>query len=1383
MASNCSQHYKNLSALLVEVGKSCPRFQEYGTLFTESKGLQKHLCLYFAAVIDLCKEIVLFFRKSMIAQLPKLVLSFDATFSSIKATLRQLSTAVKDEVALASSRQEKQERGLNAEERKENSKFRVLATRLKDQTLAEVLRTNKHWDRHRRSGFLANLSQYNHMTAWKQARSKGYTNWIFKDNFYKQWKTGSISGTFRLIGNLGSGKTVAMANVIADLASDGEAQLSYFFCRFDDAESLRARTVIGCLLKQLLTDLDFDAPESITSATDIDDLIDPCLSILLKNPVQRYIICLDGLDECEDGEKKQIIAALGRLSNVHSQTIRVSVFCSVRPDCAQVTENLPGSHVTVTMSGADRDSEITEYIHATLKQQLERKELILGDANLVTCIVEKLRRRADGMYLFVYFQLQSICEQTTDRGIIETLDNLPKDLHETFSRILSRVTSDIALAHKVFGIVAVAERPLEMEELREILAVEPGEPTLDTGNLINNVSKTLSQCGGSLLVVDEEDSTVNFVHQSVRQFFTKEIREKSHLSGYRIDVKEADLDLGLRCITYLNMGVFNTQLTKTNDFAPLNHITPEKIIKSTLAKENATTKLALRLLRGGKGAGCNIGGQLERIAASRNRPVELAFAFLPYAKTHVLSHTKELFECDSDLDAMFRKIFSGSLPFLSLPWSDEKVEPWAPGTDKTLGEGAMSWAVDNSHLGLLYRAMRAQAATGPLYKFSVNFRLSVPRETMRSLLRLCFCHQKIEVIRFLFRTTHIEPSILAKFIAPIISQGDTLLAEWIKQGDLFPSSCCLEVINSFELEQYGITLASFAIRLRSTQLQTYEVDSQWDIIALAAAYNNIHVIELIQSSGALGNLTNDNILQMLLHGLREAACRGHFTMFKHLLVTFPIANYREEPTKISPTEYDNFGWTPLHYAAALPDATIFNELVPLYRGEKLWKGIHPNLVFWIAHDDHQSISTYIGTDKEALSSAEIRDKNGEVVTPVIKAQKDKIIEAQKNERPTPFHFRRPVYNAEKDPRRGVNWSPNTKSPKLKLPEEKRSRQRSILARTKNDVLLLDHRTSDSENNISRLDGATPEIRGHDPSETQSLVGSRTPPLSDPPAYGAARLPLPVQDLVHSLHPSSLDVLDSASQSNDTFVETTLADYYDRESLASNTAACSSLWDAVKINDRIAVEDFFAQQVESDKALVEPSTGIKASPNSCTTSVDGNAVSSNQPPHSNHVFIDNGFADCPSSKIDVEAAPSTLLSEDTLWDDVCEKGKGDSVDTPLRHTSGMPYAKPDTGKIIVTFQRWPIQPRFGRPTTRSRSKHDAQSQILRAQNIALEAQAALIQALQPTAERKYWWERLFPIFVMFILWPSVFLLSMMYVTRRFSNGRHDTGHCNWDEVVG
>ena len=1333
----------------MEVGKSCPQYQEYGTLFTESKGLQKQLCLYFTAVIDLCREIILFSRKSLAAQLPKLLLPFDVTFSSIKANLRELATAIRDEIALASSRQEKQERGLNAEERKENASFRALATRLKDQVLTEVRLTNRHWALHRRSAILASLSQYNQTTTWKQARSKGCTKWILDKGLYKRWKNGSGSRIFCLVGKLGSGKTVAMANVIADLASGGEFHLSYFFCRFDDIESLKARTVIGCLLKQMLTGIDFDAPEDVSSMMDIDELVELCLSLLVKKPERNHVICLDGLDECEDREKKQIMSALRRLWALLSGKVRLSFFCSVRPDGVHIIEELPGPSSTLAMAGFDNDNEICEYIRASVEEQLESKNLVLGDATLVTRIVQELRTKADGMYLWVFFQLQSICEQTTDHDIIQTLDSLPSDMHETYTRILSRIKNHKNLAQKVFEIVAVAERPLELEELREVLAVEPGELTLNASDLVNDISKTLRQSGGSLLTVDEEDSRVSFVHESVRQFFTKEIGEDSNHSEYRIELEKADLDLGLRCITYLNMGVFNTQLTKVKDPTSWNQVTPDRIINDTLAKDSSTTKLALKILRAGKGVKYDIGEQLERTAALRHRPTELAFAFLLYAKAYVLAHTKKLFECDSNLDSLFRRIFSGSLPFLSLPWYDGTVEPWAPGSDKTLGTRAISWAVDNNHLGLIYRAMRANAATGPLYKFSGNFKLSASREAICELLELGFARQRKEVLCFLFRIAHIQPDVLIEFIVPVITYGDTLLDIWMKQGDPFPSIRTRTIADS-EFKKYGIEPESLAMCLKNNQIQKVRADTaQWDIIALAAAYNSFQMIEL----GAFGDMSNKNLSQFLLHGMREAACRGHIAIFKDLLDLYFSSLFRKDQAKALPTEYDTFGWTPLHYAAALPDADVYNNLWKRYKNENFHEGTRPALIFSLAHGDQQSVAKLIGTDKEAVGSAQIIGENGTVIEPVVEVQNART-----------WEYTNLLGARNKDPRRGVNWSPSTGPSKRNLLEKSRSKQQPRLMSTGDNPRSFNPDSfvdSDAHTlSKSKIDNLWTT------SEARSPIASDVQAFLNPPAFDDYRLTSVTQEKVRKLHPSPLDSLDSASKPRRALVKTALADFYATESAASNVATCSGLGDTPQKGDRTAVEDFFARQVETDKAPAKFVPGMTADSDDWWIPADKKGVPSNLLSYPRDVSVANPRITNPFLAIDARATSGSSVSGETLWEDDREKRKGVFFDSYLRQILSTSRANPGIGKVDFISRRWPAKARSKTSTLKSRNKHDIGLQVLRAQNIALEAQTALIQASQSGTKEKLWWENPFLVFVMFILWPSMCLFGAVYMMQPF-----------------
>ena len=44
-------------------------------------------------------------------------------------------------------------------------------------------------------------------------------------------------------------------------------------------------------------------------------------------------------------------------------------------------------------------------------------------------------------YLWVKFQLESMSSYTTDQGILAALDNLPKDLTETYDRCLLKMQS------------------------------------------------------------------------------------------------------------------------------------------------------------------------------------------------------------------------------------------------------------------------------------------------------------------------------------------------------------------------------------------------------------------------------------------------------------------------------------------------------------------------------------------------------------------------------------------------------------------------------------------------------------------------------------------------------------------------------------------------------------------------------------------------------------------------------------------------------------------------------------------------------------------------------------------------------------------------------
>ena len=76
----------------------------------------------------------------------------------------------------------------------------------------------------------------------------------------------------------------------------------------------------------------------------------------------------------------------------------------------------------------------------------------------------------------------------TDYAMREALANLPRDLSETFSRILhDSGRSDPSLQAKLLQLVLAARRPLTTIELCEALSVIPGDATCDPSKLLHDV--------------------------------------------------------------------------------------------------------------------------------------------------------------------------------------------------------------------------------------------------------------------------------------------------------------------------------------------------------------------------------------------------------------------------------------------------------------------------------------------------------------------------------------------------------------------------------------------------------------------------------------------------------------------------------------------------------------------------------------------------------------------------------------------------------------------------------------------------------------------------------------------------------------------------------
>lgn len=97
LALRWASYFEKLSTLLMSVGRTCPRYQELGFLFSTSLALQKAVCEYMIIAIDLCRRAVIFLQRSFFKQASTLK-SFENEFGQYDDKPRHAGEMVHNEV-------------------------------------------------------------------------------------------------------------------------------------------------------------------------------------------------------------------------------------------------------------------------------------------------------------------------------------------------------------------------------------------------------------------------------------------------------------------------------------------------------------------------------------------------------------------------------------------------------------------------------------------------------------------------------------------------------------------------------------------------------------------------------------------------------------------------------------------------------------------------------------------------------------------------------------------------------------------------------------------------------------------------------------------------------------------------------------------------------------------------------------------------------------------------------------------------------------------------------------------------------------------------------------------------------------------------------------
>ncbi|KAF8465397.1 hypothetical protein BDZ91DRAFT_849422 [Kalaharituber pfeilii] len=768
-----------LTDLLEKLGMLCPIFKEFQDLWPHYKGLQDAVFEYYAQTVNFCSKTIAFLRKTSTSMIVRTLLKplhnelQDVEKNpTIQQKIVEYQIILAREDAARRARQQQMLFNANWEELSNTARLEVAchgqlmqrlessADRIEDRQLQQVkkvrdleLKQNTQKKFKERQRLLKQISDYNHTTTFLDLHNVSHPptgEWLYEMDQYKEWVQAHHSSLLWCHGIPGSGKSVLSTSVVKHLldtcveqsnSGSGKTFIGYFFCNFSDCRSLKFEEIIRSLIKQMLSVFPgsteseeylvkfFDQYNNIPSIHQWQELL-----IYTCSLHKRIYLILDGIDECHDDNQVQILEFLNQILSIPRC---IKIYLSSRKE-VYLSRNLTDA-LSVSLDNIKCRPEIKGYIDASLKKCLDNKRLRIHDPAMIEEIKEALMGGVDGMFLWVTLQIQDICRGFNDEEIRETLQSLPRNLDETYIRMLERIVKarnkDIAV--KAFQWLTTARRPLSLRELMEAVVIREDDNTQIEGlnRIPKDLDKVIEACG-NFLVTEEpvcESSTVRFIHSTVVTFLHT-YKLPTHLELFRIDQQTAEVNMAKKCLQYLHFQDLQTQLEPTT---PVSVSKPRKSILSVPISQWTSPELQSNLV-GSAAFRYVLTPPLEQHAPKKvnlklfsptsakqesdsdvSRHQMHKSSLFEYISECWLNHceslptTCETLENKSQVWDWFRNLVFDGLDVIRLPWPTE-----TPSTADDPHHERFKWAIQNSHeplVQLIFQELALVDISSPQY--------------------------------------------------------------------------------------------------------------------------------------------------------------------------------------------------------------------------------------------------------------------------------------------------------------------------------------------------------------------------------------------------------------------------------------------------------------------------------------------------------------------------------------------------------------------------------------------------------------------------------------------------------------------------------------------
>lgn len=175
--------------------------------------------------------------------------------------------------------------------------------------------------------------------------------------------------------------------------------ISFFFVRFDDRQSLKAEVILKSIIRQMLNVSDIFAKVEtlldnmqLNLASGLKD-IEKLLQSIAAEFKTLYIV-IDGLDECTQSERHDLLESLHSVMKVRSN---IKLFLAGRDSVSREVQIKFSTLKQILMDCSSAQSDIATYVEGIVQEKLKTEELIVSDPDLIEDIKVALSGGANGM--------------------------------------------------------------------------------------------------------------------------------------------------------------------------------------------------------------------------------------------------------------------------------------------------------------------------------------------------------------------------------------------------------------------------------------------------------------------------------------------------------------------------------------------------------------------------------------------------------------------------------------------------------------------------------------------------------------------------------------------------------------------------------------------------------------------------------------------------------------------------------------------------------------------------------------------------------------------------------------------------------------------------